>query len=245
MVWLKRAQLPWQTSPRGQQFCWNHTSLQSSQLPLTNENKVFDVASRDRHIWTGLCVPLKCQYTLKETQTDQPYCHLSNVSNRLGCMLIEILEKIGQTCDRGEDIKVTVTLKKKIKKNWKLVMETKVFRRMFSTLCRLLSLELTETRRIKYYLVNPDFWQIMVRICSDWCRVKAWGYASASVTSPVISTGSALSHSGVRLVWNEPIEFVVCDQTYILPVLLGQVAAVCVEIAEKHHVLPKNTAGCD
>lgn len=34
-------------------------------------------------------------------------------------MLIEILEKIGQTGDRGEDIKVTVTLKKINKKKLK------------------------------------------------------------------------------------------------------------------------------
>lgn len=67
--------------------------------------------------------------------------------------------------------------------------------------------------------------------------------STATASSPVVGTGSALPHGGVRLVCDEPVERRVCEQPNIPPVLLGQVAAVCVEIAQQHHVLHTSTAG--
>lgn len=55
--------------------------------------------------------------------------------------------------------------------------------------------------------------------------------------SPVVGAGGAGSHGGVGLVCDEPVEVLVCDQLELLAVLLGQVATVCVEVSEEHHVL--------
>lgn len=63
------------------------------------------------------------------------------------------------------------------------------------------------------------------------------------MSSPVVGTGSALPHSGVRLVRDEPVEFTVRQQADVPPVLLGQVAAVCVKIPQQHHVLHTSTVG--
>lgn len=54
---------------------------------------------------------------------------------------------------------------------------------------------------------------------------------------PVIGTGGGGSHCGVHVILNEPIEALFCKETHFLPVLLRKVAAVSVEVPEKHHIL--------
>lgn len=63
------------------------------------------------------------------------------------------------------------------------------------------------------------------------------GPAFGSVCSPVVGAGRGGSHSGVSLIVNEPKEVPFCNQAHILPVLLGQVAAACIEVAQKHDIL--------
>lgn len=58
--------------------------------------------------------------------------------------------------------------------------------------------------------------------------------------SPVVGTGSAQFDGGVAVLRYEPMETGVCDQAHVLPVLLGEVAAVCVKVPEEHHVLLRN-----
>lgn len=58
------------------------------------------------------------------------------------------------------------------------------------------------------------------------------------VTSPVVRAVGGRSHGGVRRVWNEPEEVPFGEQAHLLPVLLGKVVAVSVEVPKKHHVLP-------
>lgn len=59
--------------------------------------------------------------------------------------------------------------------------------------------------------------------------------------SPVVGTGSAQFDGAVTVLWYEPVQVGVRDQAHVLPVLLGQVAAVGVEVPEEHHVLPSHT----
>lgn len=68
-------------------------------------------------------------------------------------------------------------------------------------------------------------------------RTMWWDQALCRVSSPVIAAGGGRSHSGVSLIWNEPIEALLCNQAHLIPVLLSKVAAVCVEVPEKHHIL--------
>lgn len=57
------------------------------------------------------------------------------------------------------------------------------------------------------------------------------------MNSPVIGAGRGGSHSSVNLIWNQPEEAPLCNQANVLPVLLSKVAAVSVEVPQKHHIL--------
>ena len=59
--------------------------------------------------------------------------------------------------------------------------------------------------------------------------------------SPVIGARRGRAHGGVTVLRYEPKQAAVCYQTYFLPVLLGEVTAVGVEVPEEHHVLTVNT----
>lgn len=64
-----------------------------------------------------------------------------------------------------------------------------------------------------------------------------WDQTLRNVSSPVIGAGRALSHSGISVLWYEPVKVLVCNQANKLPVLLSKVTTVGVEVAKKHHVL--------
>lgn len=55
--------------------------------------------------------------------------------------------------------------------------------------------------------------------------------------SPVIGAGGGGAHGGVSGVGDEPGQAGVSDQPHVLPVLLGEVTAVGVEVSQDHHIL--------
>lgn len=99
-------------------------------------------------------------------------------------------------------------------------------------MCKIFSLTATEFHTVHMYSKSTQFSTRTISPASG-----PW-----SASSPVVSAGGALSHSGVSLLRNEPIEVLLCDHTHILPVLLWEVATICVEVPKKHHILSKNTA---
>lgn len=54
---------------------------------------------------------------------------------------------------------------------------------------------------------------------------------------PVICVVVSVARRGVNVISNQPVEVLVATDTDALHVLLGDVQAVCVEVAQDHHVL--------
>lgn len=60
---------------------------------------------------------------------------------------------------------------------------------------------------------------------------------------PVICVVVAVTCCGVDIVCNKPVEVLVATYANGLHVLLGDILAVCIEVAQNHHVLKQTCCG--